>query len=313
MFCCEHSVNNRLVYLAITLFLTACSSFTGDAKPKEPFLYPNYGAADPVLLEQLTQELEELQFHAVLVVKDGGLVYEEYFAREDEEWGRNIGLREHDATTLHDLRSGTKSIVAALVGIAIAEGSIPGLNTPVTELLDSKTLSNYRPPPDYSTLRLSHLLSMTAGFDWNERISYANPDNPELRMWASETPVSFALSQTFITGPGKVFNYNGGLTQILVEILEQNTGQPLDTYAREKLFTPLRIRDAEWVRHKNNQVWGASGLRLNARDFAKFGRLYLQIGQWDGAQVVPADWVKNTFQPRIDTGFPMKMDYGLHW
>jgi CubicO group peptidase (beta-lactamase class C family) len=187
------------------------------------------------------------------------------------------------------------------------------LETPITELLNEEVLSDYDPPPDQPPLRLVHLLSMSSGFEWNERMSYENPENSEIQMWESETPARFALGQPVAFEPGSTFNYNGGLTQVLVEILEQNTGVPVDKYAQEKLFTPLQINDVTWVRHRSGQVWGASGLRLNVIDFAKFGQLYLQDGRWLGKQVLPAEWVSATYVPRIDTGFRMKMEYGLHW
>ena len=87
---------------------------------------------------------------------------------------------------------------------------------------------------------------------------------------------------------------------------------PVDEYAQNKLFAPLGISNFTWVRHRGGQVWGASGLRLNARDFAKIGQLYLQNGQWLGQSVLPDGWVSSTFQPRIDTLFPMKIEYGLN-
>jgi CubicO group peptidase (beta-lactamase class C family) len=299
--------------LVFASILVACSSLTNDAKSDNVFLRPSSAVVNSVFLDQMTEELDELEFHSVLIIQDGELVYEKYFTRNDEEWGEPIGEVAFDENTLHDLRSGTKSVVSALVGIAVSEGHIAGLETPITELLNEEVLSDYDPPPDQPPLRLVHLLSMSSGFEWNERMSYENPENSEIQMWESETPARFALGQPVAFEPGSTFNYNGGLTQVLVEILEQNTGVPVDKYAQEKLFTPLQINDVTWVRHRSGQVWGASGLRLNVIDFAKFGQLYLQDGRWLGKQVLPAEWVSATYVPRIDTRFRMKMEYGLHW
>ncbi|MGI9308916.1 MAG: serine hydrolase domain-containing protein [Gammaproteobacteria bacterium] len=306
-------MNKLFVVPVLALLAAACVSTDVQSEDGASFLRPSTYNADQELLGRLTTELDALEFHAVLIVKDGGLVYEKYFSRTDEEWGTDLGEVSFEANTLHDLRSASKSVVSALVGIAIEEEFIRGLNTPVTELLNEETLRAYEPPAENSPLLLKHLLSMSAGFDWNERIPYTSPKNPEIQMWESDHPAQFALSRPFADEPGARFNYNGGLTQILVAILEQNTGVALDEYAASRLFAPLGISNVEWIRHKSGQPWGASGLRLNVRDFAKFGQLYLQNGKWQGRQLVPADWVAASVASHIDTGFPIKMYYGLHW
>ena len=271
------------------------------------------GEINAGLLDRLTEEIDTRNIHAVLVLRDGKLLFEHYSSGEDEEWGQKLGIVKFDTDTLHDLRSGTKSIISALIGIAIGEGKIPGLNTPVTSLLNEDYLASFQPPPGNQPLLLEHLLSMTAGFEWNETVSYTDPRNSEIRMWNSDSPAAFALSQGYNNPPGIEFHYNGGLTQILLTILEENTGLPAEAYARKKLFEPLDINYYSWVRHKSGRAWGPSGLRMTARDYAKIGLLYLQDGRWQGKRILPPGWVESTFTSRISTGFPTKIGYGLHW
>lgn len=260
---------------------------------------------DGARFSKLDQSLPATQFHAVLVMHRGEWVYEKYLSGEDEDWGRPLGVVTFGPDTLHDLRSATKSIVSMLTGIAIEEGHIDGLDSRVDELLPGDTV------PTELTLR--HLLTMTAGLEWNEMVAYTNPANDELQMSLADRPYRFVLDKPAQQKPGKVFNYNGGLTQLLVEILEQNTGQPIEDYAREQLFEPLGIERYSWKRHRNGQAWGASGLRLSATDFARLGMLYLQNGFWQGKSVVPASWVEQSYRPWIDADLPVKFDYSLHW
>jgi CubicO group peptidase (beta-lactamase class C family) len=268
---------------------------------------------DAVLLQRLTDEIDSNNIHAVLVYQNGNVLYEHYSSGKDEAWGEDLGVVVFDENSLHDLRSGTKSIVSALIGIAIGDGKIPSLDTPISSLLDKKHFASHLPPPGNKPMLLRHLLSMTAGFEWDESTSYTDPNNSEIQMWHSDAPVAFALSRPYQSAPGTEFHYNGGLTQVLVEILEESTGMAADDYAREKLFSPLKIEEFTWVQHESGQVWGASGLRLKAEDFAKIGLLYMQNGRWADENILPDGWVGSTFTPQIDTGFSVTIDYGLHW
>ncbi len=268
---------------------------------------------DAQYFEDLSQALDDMNFHAVLVMRGDEVLYEKYFSRPDENWGEGLGLVAHSAETLHDLRSGTKSIVSALIGIAIDKGFLPGLDVPIRDVLDKAYFANTPQTSEMQSLTLKHVLTMSAGFTWDETTPYTDSANPEIWMWESDTPVRFALSRPFETPPGDRYNYNGGLTQILIAILEDSTGMPAKDFAKQYLFDPLEIKKFHWVTHRSGQVWGASGLRLTAQDFAKLGRLYLQRGEWNGQQVLPVTWVEATFTPHVQTPLPVKYAYGLHW
>jgi CubicO group peptidase (beta-lactamase class C family) len=119
--------------------------------------------------------------------------------------------------------------------------------------------------------------------------------------------------------PGSDFKYNGGLTQVLAAVLERATKMSLEDYARLKLFEPLGITDVEWIGSLAGMPAAASGLRMRARDLAKFGSLYLNGGKWKGKQVIPADWIdistRRHFKFRSQPGpnSSGEFGYGFFW
>ena len=261
---------------------------------------------DSSQLAALTRSIRswpELGVHAVLIERNGKLIYEEYFDGFDERWGVPLGRISMKVDTRHDLRSMTKSVVGALVGIAVGDGSIPSLDQPLIkwfpEYADLDT-------PERRRVTLAHVLSMTSGFKWNEEVPYNDPQNDEIRMTRDKEPLRYALSPAFVHEPGAEFNYNGGLTHVMAAVLERATKTSIEDYARTKLFEPLGITDVEWVGDLAGMPAAASGLRLRARDAAKFGSLYLNGGKWNGKQVIPATWIdlstRRHFSFRARTG-----------
>ena len=137
---------------------------------------------DSKRLAALTQSIRswpELGVHAVLIERNGRLVYEEYFNGFDERWGQPLGPVKMTADTKHDLRSVTKSVVSALIGIALAEGKIESLDQPVVKWFPEYPELD---TPDRRRVTLAHALSMTSGFEWNEDVPYTDPRNDEIRM-----------------------------------------------------------------------------------------------------------------------------------
>ena len=160
---------------------------------------------------------------------------------------------------------------------------------------------------------------MTSGLKWNEEVPYSNPLNDEIRMTRDSQPLRYALARPFAVDPGSDFNYNGGLTQVLAAVLVRATNMSLQDYARIKLFEPLGITDVEWVGNLAGMPAAASGLRLRARDLAKFGSLYLNDGKWNGKQVLPPKWADLStrrlfrFRPRTGPDAGGEFGYGFFW
>jgi CubicO group peptidase (beta-lactamase class C family) len=258
----------------------------------------------------------ELGVHAILIERRGQLIYEEYFDGFDERWGQPLGRVSMTKESKHDLRSVTKSVVSALVGIAHGEGAIKSLDQPVVQWFPEYPELD---TPERRRVTLGHVLSMTSGFEWNEEVPYNDPRNDEIRMTRDSQPLRYALSRPFAVDPGSDFNYNGGLTQVLAAVLVRATKTPLQQYARTKLFEPLGITDVEWVGDLAGMPAAASGLRMRARDLAKFGSLYLHGGKWNGKQVIPSDWVELStrrhfrFRPRTGADAGGEFGYGYFW
>lgn len=274
---------------------------------------------DSAQLAALTNSIRswpELNVHAIVIERNGKLIYEEYFDGFDERWGVPLGRISMKADTRHDLRSMTKSVVSALVGIALGEGSIPSLDQPLIKWFPEYPELN---TPERRRVTLAHVLSMTSGFKWNEDIPYTDPQNDEIRMTRDKEPLRYALSAAFDHDAGAQFNYNGGLTQVMAAVLERATKTPLEDYARTKLFEPLGITDVEWVGDLAGMPAAASGLRLRLRDAAKFGSLYLNGGKWNGKQVIPATWIDLStrrhfrFAPRTGPDAGGSFGYSYFW
>jgi len=258
----------------------------------------------------------ELGVHAILIERDGKLIYEEYFDGFDERWGQSLGRVSMTAESKHDLRSVTKSVVSALIGIAHAEGKIQSLDDPLVRWFPEYPELD---TPDRRRVTLAHVLAMTSGFKWNEDVPYNDPRNDEIRMTRDPTPLRFALSKPFAVDPGADFNYNGGLTHVMAAVLERATKTSIEEYAKTKLFEPLGITEVEWMGDLAGMPAAASGLRLRARDVAKFGSLYLHGGKWNGKQVIPNSWVDLStrrhfrFRPRTGADAGGEFGYGYFW
>ena len=145
-------------------------------------------------------------------------------------------------------------------------------------------------------ITLRHLLTMTSGFEWNENVSYVNPRNSELRMDLSSDPVHYILSRPLEAEPGVHWNYSGGNTQLLAEILRIASGMTIDQFAETELFQPLGIEKYEWVYLKKNMPAAASGLRLRSRDLLKFGMLYMNPSEQN---ILSAEWIEQSLSSQV--------------
>jgi CubicO group peptidase (beta-lactamase class C family) len=166
-------------------------------------------------LEQMADAIRQntdWNVHAALIERDGRLVYEEYFVGWDQRWGRSLGQVAFDRQTRHDLRSVSKSVISALVGIALDSGAIRSVDEPILAFFpDYADLTD----PERKRVTLRHALTMSAGLDWNERLPYTDPRNDEIQMTWSRDPIRYVLSRPIVMEPGQTWNYNGGLTQLL--------------------------------------------------------------------------------------------------
>ena len=250
--------------------------------------------------------------HGVVIVRRGRLVFEQYFAGQDQLWGTDRGTYEFDANTKHDMRSVSKSVTSLLVGIAIDRELIRGVDETVLKFF-----------PDYATVKtegwdnvtLRHLLNMSSGMQWDQNRPWADPQNNERQLSTEADPFRYILSKPVAAPPGTVWNYNSGETDLLGNVIERVSGKSLEAFAREALFAPLGISDWEWMKYRNEHISAAAGLRLRPRDAAKIGQLVLNKGDWNGKQVVSAKWIEQSITPRFQAlgYFGGLFYYGQQW
>jgi len=257
---------------------------------------------DSTVLVEMLREIarEELPVHSVVVVRHGRVVLEAYFEP----------YREQDR---HIIYSATKSVTAMLTGIAIADGLVTGDTQSVLEFFPGHRdrLENFDDGKE--ALELRHLLTMTAGFDWQDGPYGVRESGDFSRLLAASDGVAYILNKEVVDEPGSRHNYNSGASHLLAAIIQEAAGQTALDYANAKLFGPIGVRDAAWSEYQgiNN---GGSELFLKPRDMARLGYLVLRNGRWDGRQVVPEDWIDRMTQPLLKTDFEqMGEEYGYGW
>lgn len=249
--------------------------------------------------------------HSVLIFRHGTLVCEEYFIGDDQNsHNGEKGLVAHTRETLHDTRSISKSVVALAVLVAHAQRKIKDLDQSIFEIL-----------PEYASLAdgekrsitIRHVLTMTAGLEWNENIAYDNPLNTASQMNKAPDVIEFVLARKLVNKPGSVFEYNGGLTQLLAAIIKKTTGSDVDGFAKRHILTPLGITKYEWAKLKTGGPDADSGLRLRSRDVAKIGLMVMNEGKWNGRQILSTRLIKdatNTWTKVSEEADGWKTHYG---
>jgi CubicO group peptidase (beta-lactamase class C family) len=246
---------------------------------------------------------EYKDIHSIVVVKNGNLVFEEYFSGNH----RN---------NLHVMASATKSVTSILVGIALDKKMIANVNRKTYELL-----------PDYKgtkwideryEISLKNLLTMTAGIDWlgsDSNIPLSDPRNDASRLYHSYDPIKYTLEKQLIEQPGSRYNYSTGVSTVLGEIIKEASGLKPDEFAAKFLFDPLRIQDHKWFIYPNGTIDTGGGLFLRSRDMAKIGYMMLKKGRWNGKQIVSEEWVKESTIAHVRKNGKVTMgsEYGYQW
>jgi CubicO group peptidase (beta-lactamase class C family) len=240
--------------------------------------------------------------HSILIIKNGRLVFEEYFrgftfnAAEPNNCMGDYIL--YDRYFADSLCSVTKTFTGALVGIAIDHGFIKNENERLFSYFQDYSDLNDDERKDRIEIR--HLLSNTSGLYWPEWDSDPmDPQNPIPGMWRAADPIRFILDRAMVYEPGVMFNYNGGNTNLLGEIVKRASGSNADQFSRQYLFRPLGVTDLRWIYFPNGMIFTSGDLYLRPRDMAKFGQLFLNGGEWNGTRIISEDWVNKSLQEWI--------------
>ncbi len=255
---------------------------------------PRAGGVDAERLAARAAGLPQLR--SLLVSWQGRLVAEHYAK----------GVR---ATTLANVKSASKGIITALVGVAIAQGHIPSVDTPLSTWFpavgrDADTRKR--------TLTLEHLLTMQTGL--------ASTSGRNYGAWVrSRDWVRAALARPMVSDPGTTMEYSTGTSHVLSAILTRATGMSTWAFARETLARPLGFTLARWPRDPQGIYFGGNDMLLTPRQMVQVGEVYRRDGvappdaTTPGAQLVPAAWVQASCTPRTRSQYDADREFGYGW
>ncbi len=228
--------------------------------------------------EKFQPVFEDLGTVAFVIIKDSTLLFEQYW-------------EDYSPRSRSNSFSMAKSIVSLAIGCAIDDGFIKNVDQPVNDFYPEFKGYNGK------VLTLRHLLTMSAGVDFDE--AYSSPFSPTTKLYYGDDLQQIALGMKEIEEPGIHFIYQSGVTQLLALIVEKATGENISSYVSRKLWTPLNAEeDALWSLDKKDGIEKAyCCFNSNARDFARFGQLILNKGNWNGKQLVSESYIKEATTP----------------
>lgn len=221
---------------------------------------------------------EELETIAYVVIQDSAIVFEQYWDQYSDSSHTNSF-------------SMAKSIVSLAVGCAIDDGYIKNVDQPVSDFVPQ--FSGY----NGKQLTIKHLLTMSAGVDFDE--AYASPFSATTKFYYGNNLEELTLAMKEVTEPGVRFNYQSGVTQLLALVTEKAIGGNISEYISRKLWTPMGAEEnAFWCLDRKEGIEKAyCCFNSNARDFARFGQLLLNQGNWNGKQLISEAYLKEATTP----------------
>ena len=314
------SLKALLLVLLCTILLVSCAPAHTFSTPEQTNDGWQTASLDEVGIneEKVGEAIERIHdntyqnIHSILIVKDGKLAFEEYF--RGYTWDYNGDqfrgeLVDFGADTIHNLASVTKSFTSALVGIAMDQGFIQGVDEKVFAFFpEYADLSDKRK----DAITLEHLLTMTSGLEWNEMaLPYSDMSNDLVQLFIVSDPIEYILAKPVVNEPGTKWYYNGGGTNLLGKVIRESTGLRMDDFAEKYLFTSLGITNYEWDHINPDMIHASGNLKLRPRDMAKFGYLFLSGGVWNGERIVSKEWIKESTEEHAST--PWADGYGYQW
>lgn len=239
--------------------------------------------------------LDDHKTVAFLVVRNDAMLYESYFSGYED-------------TSILTSFSVAKAFVSALVGIALDEGYIYSTSQSITFFL--KELQS----PEFDKITIEDLLNMRSGIDFNE--GYSSPFADMAKYYYGTDLLSYIKKLKRKEAPDLNYDYISVNTLLLSLIVERATNTKLSTYLERKIWQPLGMEaNASWSvdSKKNNTIKSFCCINGMARDFAKFGSLYLNNGYWNGNQIVPKKWVKRSTSIINDSRDSQNYPYTYQW
>jgi CubicO group peptidase (beta-lactamase class C family) len=274
-----HSTLARGTALLTAAALTLCLSSTTAAG----------NGAKPDLSSAAKAAGELGQLHSLLVSWRGEIIVEHYAPG-------------FSAARLANIKSASKSIMSALVGIAIARGLLKSVNEPVATYLPALDTA----PPAKRAITIEDLLTMRSGLE--------STSGPNYGPWVrSRNWVQYALDRPLVSAPGTTMEYSTGTSHLVSAVLTRVTKVSTWQFAQEALGRPLGISITRWTRDPQGIYLGGNEMLMTPRQMVAFGELFLNRGVVKGRAVVPSDWIDESCTPRTRSRWDPTREYGYGW
>jgi CubicO group peptidase (beta-lactamase class C family) len=239
-------------------------------------------------LKYIEQSVKNIR--SMVIIRHGKLVCEKYYKILNKD-------------TTYSIASTTKSVISALVGIALKENLIKGgLDAKGLDFFPEINFDNITEDKKFMTIK--DLLTMRSGLQWDDNVD---------AIYNKKNPVKFVLGKPMESAPGVKWRYNSGTAHVLSIILTRVTGMTTYRFALEKLFGPLGIKDFSWDVDRDGVAMGGYGLNMKPKDLAKIGLLYLHNGVWNNTEILSANWVKTSTDSITRTDWTTCGQYGYLW
>lgn len=243
------------------------------------------------MVDKITQK--HLNVHSVTVIRHGYVILDAYFYP-------------YRPTATHDVASVTKSITAAITGIAVDKGLVKTDQSLLSFFPDERPAN---PDEQKQKITIADMLAMRSGLDCGFL-----PGEQELeQMRRTNEWVKFALALPMKYAPGEKFGYCSPGYHLLSSVVTAASREPLLDFGKKNLFEPLGIKDVIWPPDEQGRTHGWGDSHFYPRDFGKIGYLYLHDGQWDGKQIVSSEWIHKSITKQSDPGRGNGGGYGYGW
>jgi CubicO group peptidase (beta-lactamase class C family) len=235
----------------------------------------------------------------LIVIKHGHILLERY----------GLGRTEKDRWTSFSVG---KSITSTLIGAAIKDGTIKGLDSQVTDYLPEMKGTAY------DGVTIGDLITMRSGVKWNEDYSDPKSDIAQFSLGQKradgEDPIEAYMAKLpRAHKPGTVFHYDTGETNLAGILVARATRKYLSDYLSEKIWTKIGVeQDAVWMLDQGGEELGGCCISMTLRDYARFGLFFMHGGVADGKQILRAGWVKAASSSHVQSDEP-GIGYGYFW
>jgi CubicO group peptidase (beta-lactamase class C family) len=280
-----------LIPICLLIGLRADKSFADQVKPEFwptkqwQTSTPEAQGMDSKKLQQMDDFLENEcpSMGSALVIRNGFIVFEKYYS----------GNENHT----YPIWSVTKSVISALIGIALDNNYIESVDQKIVAIFPEYTSRINDTRVEKITIR--HLLTMSSGFSTSTR---------------GLSSMGSCFSHTMITEPGSEAYYNSCSSHLLSGIISKSTKMKTREFCQQNLFKPLGIEKPPWQVGIEGYAMGGYGLSMRTKDMAKIGYLYLNNGVWDNKQIIPAEWIKESTQKQSTISLEkIESSYGYQW